>query len=41
MVGKSDYLHAVHVQTDMKPGEIAKVRITKSAPNSLAGEIAG
>ena len=41
MVGKSDYLHAVHVQTDMKSGEIAKVRITKSAPNSLAGEIAG
>jgi tRNA-2-methylthio-N6-dimethylallyladenosine synthase len=40
MVGKSDYLHAVHVQTDAKPGQIAKVRITKSAPNSLAGEIA-
>ncbi|MDI3338322.1 tRNA (N6-isopentenyl adenosine(37)-C2)-methylthiotransferase MiaB [Defluviimonas aestuarii] len=40
MVGKSDYLHAVHVQTDAKPGQIAKVRITKSAPNSLAGDIA-
>ncbi len=40
MVGKSDYLHAVHVQTDMRPGDIARVRITKSAPNSLAGEIA-
>ncbi|MCV2873943.1 tRNA (N6-isopentenyl adenosine(37)-C2)-methylthiotransferase MiaB [Defluviimonas sp. WL0050] len=41
MVGKSDYLHAVHVQTDAQPGQIAKVRITKSAPNSLAGEIPG
>ena len=41
MVGKSDYLHAVHVVTDAKPGEIARVRITQSAPNSLAGEIAG
>ncbi len=41
MVGKSDYLHAAHVQTDLRPGDIAKVRITKSAPNSLAGEIVG
>ncbi len=40
MVGKSDYLHAVHVRTDARPGDIAKVRITGSAPNSLAGEIA-
>ncbi|MCU9848893.1 tRNA (N6-isopentenyl adenosine(37)-C2)-methylthiotransferase MiaB [Defluviimonas sp. WL0024] len=40
MVGKSDYLHAVHVRTDAAPGEIRRVRITASAPNSLAGEIA-
>ena len=40
MVGKSEYLHAVHVATDATPGMIAKVRITGSAPNSLAGEIA-
>jgi len=39
MVGKSDYLHAVHVTTDATPGTIARVRITASAPNSLAGEI--
>ncbi|WP_347313681.1 tRNA (N6-isopentenyl adenosine(37)-C2)-methylthiotransferase MiaB [Defluviimonas sp. SAOS-178_SWC] len=41
MVGKSDYLHAVHVAADAAPGAIARVRITGSAPNSLAGEIAG
>ncbi len=40
MAGKSDYLHAVHVRTDAAPGTIARVRITASAPNSLAGEIA-
>ena len=40
MVGKSEYLHAVHVATDATPGMIEKVRITGSAPNSLAGEIA-
>ena len=40
MVGKSDYLHAVHV-TDSRAeiGKIARVRITQSGPNSLAGEI--
>jgi len=38
MVGKSDYLHAVHVKTDLPAGTIARVRITGSAPNSLAGE---
>ncbi|MCC5985005.1 MAG: tRNA (N6-isopentenyl adenosine(37)-C2)-methylthiotransferase MiaB [Rhodobacteraceae bacterium] len=40
MVGKSDHLHAVHV-TDPRatPGTIAPVRITASAPNSLAGEL--
>jgi tRNA-2-methylthio-N6-dimethylallyladenosine synthase len=40
MVGKSDYLQAVHVKTDAPPGTIARVKITASAPNSLAGEIA-
>ena len=40
MVGKSDYLHAVHVRTEATPGTIARVRITASAPNSLAGEVA-
>lgn len=38
MVGKSDYLHAVHVTTDARPGDLRPVRITASAPNSLAGE---
>ena len=38
MVGKSEYLHAVHVTTDASVGEIARVRITKSETNSLAGE---
>ena len=39
MVGKSDYLHAVHV-TDARAGvgQIARVRITSSSTNSLAGE---
>jgi tRNA-2-methylthio-N6-dimethylallyladenosine synthase len=38
MVGKSDYLHAVHVKDESaRVGEIARVRITASAPNSLAG----
>ena len=40
MVGKSDYLHAVHVQTDrVAPGDLARVRIVSSGPNSLAGEL--
>ncbi|SPH24196.1 tRNA-2-methylthio-N(6)-dimethylallyladenosine synthase [Defluviimonas aquaemixtae] len=39
MVGKSDYLHAVHVKTDARTGEIARVRVAESAPNSLGGEI--
>lgn len=40
MVGKSDYLHAVHV-TDphVSVGQIARVRIVASGPNSLAGEL--
>ena len=38
MVGKSDYLHAVHVRdAGLKPGQIARVRITESSTNSLAG----
>ncbi|MFB2593735.1 tRNA (N6-isopentenyl adenosine(37)-C2)-methylthiotransferase MiaB [Paracoccus sp. p4-l81] len=41
MVGKSDYLHAVHVATDgaVRAGDLRAVRITASAPNSLAGEL--
>ncbi|WP_444461554.1 tRNA (N6-isopentenyl adenosine(37)-C2)-methylthiotransferase MiaB [Rhodobacter capsulatus] len=39
-VGKSDYLHAVHVTAEgIGPGTLAQVRITASAPNSLAGEV--
>ncbi len=42
MVGKSDYLHAVHVPgAGLAPGDIARVRITASSTNSLAGERAG
>jgi len=40
MVGKSEHLHAVHVSADdIAPGQIRRVRITQSAPNSLAGEL--
>lgn len=39
-VGKSDYLHAVHVTaTGIGPGTLAQVRITASGPNSLAGAL--
>ena len=42
MVGKSDYLHAVHVSdASLKPGELAQVRIIESGANSLAGERIG
>lgn len=42
MVGKSDYLHAVHVQgAGAAVGDIARVRIVSSGANSLAGEIIG
>src|SRR6056297_1000392 len=38
MVGKSGYLHAVHVDDcTAKRGEIARVRIVSSGPNSLSG----
>ena len=40
MVGKSDYLHAVHVQgPNLSAGDLARVRIISSGPNSLAGEL--
>ncbi len=39
-VGKSDYLHAVHVSgPDSLKGAIRRVRITASATHSLAGEL--
>ncbi|PRY25422.1 tRNA-i(6)A37 thiotransferase enzyme MiaB [Aliiruegeria haliotis] len=37
MVGKSDHLHAVHVQTDLPAGTLARVLISESGPNSLGG----
>ncbi|MEL7025705.1 MAG: tRNA (N6-isopentenyl adenosine(37)-C2)-methylthiotransferase MiaB [Pseudomonadota bacterium] len=41
-VGKSDYLHAVHITDDgVSPGDIAPVRVVESGPNSLAGERVG
>lgn len=37
-IGKSDYLHAVHVRAEgLAPGVLARVRITESGPNSLGG----
>ena len=41
MVGKSEYLHAVHVKCDAGVGDLRRVKITASGPNSLAGELAG
>ena len=39
MVGKSDHLHAVHVaDPGARVGDLVRVRIMASAPNSLAGE---
>jgi tRNA-2-methylthio-N6-dimethylallyladenosine synthase len=38
MVGKSQYLHAVHADAPgAAPGDMARVRITGTATNSLAG----
>jgi len=38
MVGKSEYLHAVHIdEAEAGIGDICAVRITASGPNSLAG----
>ena len=39
MVGKSEYLHAVHVQADVGPGDLRRVKIVASGANSLAGEL--
>lgn len=40
MVGKSEYLHAVHVVAPQaRPGDLARVRIVASSSNSLAGEL--
>ncbi|MYM57149.1 tRNA (N6-isopentenyl adenosine(37)-C2)-methylthiotransferase MiaB [Thalassovita mangrovi] len=43
MVGKSDYLHAVHVtgavEAGIRVGDIARVRIVESGANSLAGTL--
>ncbi|KNX41677.1 (Dimethylallyl)adenosine tRNA methylthiotransferase MiaB [Roseovarius tolerans] len=40
MVGKSDYLHAVHVTDDrVQPGDLAQVEILESGPNSLSGRL--
>ncbi|WP_397544894.1 tRNA (N6-isopentenyl adenosine(37)-C2)-methylthiotransferase MiaB [Roseicitreum antarcticum] len=42
MVGKSEYLHAVFVtDTQVQPGQIARVRITENATNSLGGVVVG
>ncbi len=38
MVGKSEHLHAVHMQADAAPGALVRVRITGAAPHSLAGQ---
>ncbi|MEL7093478.1 MAG: tRNA (N6-isopentenyl adenosine(37)-C2)-methylthiotransferase MiaB [Pseudomonadota bacterium] len=40
MVGKSEYLHAVHVaDTDLPIGTVAPVRIVDTGSNSLAGQL--
>ncbi len=40
MVGKSEYLHAVHVaDCDAAPGELRRVRVVESGANSLAGRL--
>lgn len=40
MVGKSEHLHAVHVRAPgVGRGELRRVRIVESGPNSLAGEL--
>ncbi|GAA5073340.1 tRNA (N6-isopentenyl adenosine(37)-C2)-methylthiotransferase MiaB [Roseibacterium beibuensis] len=42
MVGKSEYLHAVHVDgPEGLAGQIAKVEIVESRPNSLSGRLLG
>lgn len=40
MVGKSDYLHAVHVtDANIQSGDILPVKIVESGSNSLSGEV--
>ena len=40
MVGKSEYLHAVHVtDSTIQSGDIVPVKIVESGANSLSGEI--
>lgn len=40
MVGKSEYLHAVHVTgADVAPGDLRRVRVLESGPNSLMGTV--
>ncbi|MFY0690421.1 MAG: tRNA (N6-isopentenyl adenosine(37)-C2)-methylthiotransferase MiaB [Paracoccaceae bacterium] len=40
LIGKSEYLHAVHAMADTSDlGQIRKVRIDASAPNSLSGTL--
>ena len=40
MVGKSDYLHAVHVVgADVRRGDLVEVEIVESGANSLAGRV--
>ena len=42
MAGKSEYLHAVHVEDPRaEAGTIARVRVTESHPNSLSGVLVG
>ena len=42
MVGKSDYLHAVHVaDANAAVGDLKRVRIVESGANSLKGEVIG
>jgi tRNA-2-methylthio-N6-dimethylallyladenosine synthase len=42
MVGKSDYLHAVHVSdAGLDVGDLARVEIVESGANSLAGRVVG
>jgi tRNA-2-methylthio-N6-dimethylallyladenosine synthase len=41
MVGKSDHLHAVHVEADgLNPGDLRRVKIIDSGRNSLKGALA-
>ncbi len=40
MIGKSDHLHAVYAAAPAEvTGQVRRVRITRSSPNSLAGEL--